>query len=339
MPPRRRSQDLGSVEVNSIRVNPLNQWRYLLSRQQPGVTSWPKSSTILCWWCCHSFSHVPAFLPVECDLRTSTLVFTGNFCSWNCVKRYVVSLQRHRHVVPPGAYYIGLLAYLTSGARMHCHDREMHELGLCDCVSSYAPVALSPDRECLKAFGGHLSIEDYRQGFQCITDYQRVQMCMERVRRLELQLQKNGAQEQQKWGFRYLTYNGPSAANEHNVSVLPLTNRVVNDRRSLVLTGFDPSHHQPVPMAPNDTTTRRGSSTSRRGSSSTSTTSRRATAVPLPRAQPQQHLQHGPSSTPRVACNEEQAYMTRSLRGYGNLLTCMNITVEQQPPPPKPFRP
>jgi hypothetical protein len=231
---------LNSVEINKIKVSPLSEWKYLLSRTPPARSTWPRSSSLLCWWCCHAFAHVPAFLPVSVDInaatREGTFVFTGNFCSWNCVKRYALTLEHHKKA-PEGCHYIGILAYLTVCRGQPCEGKAMHDLGLCDCLIAYRGVKAAPGREVLQAFGGSCTIEQYRENFHHITDYESVQRNFGSVDQL-LSVKRAALESPHSkyWGFHYLHYTGPDTSFTTFVNILPLTNRTF-DKKTLVTTG------------------------------------------------------------------------------------------------------
>ena len=229
---------LNSVEINKIKVTPLSEWNYLLTQTPPMSCAWPQSSALLCWWCCHSFSNVPAYLPVKVDLKREkgTFVFTGNFCSWNCVKGYALRLEKN-HKTPSGCYYIGLLAFLTASSPIVCQDDVNHDLGLCDCLQTYKGVHLPLGKEVLQSFGGTIGIQEYRHGFHIIGDYNVIRRTFSTVQDVTRVAQAAQKTKNAKfWGFQYLHYAGPDASYTTFVNVLPLTNRTF-DKRMLVTTG------------------------------------------------------------------------------------------------------
>lgn len=112
---------------------------------------------VLCWNCCHPFDNIPAYLPIAKARREDPLVLTGYFCSWDCVKAYAVGQRK-------SLSYIGLLAYLTYYKPTHC--RHVRECTCLEAARRYVPIA--PPKELLQAFGGPMSIEEYRKGFWII---------------------------------------------------------------------------------------------------------------------------------------------------------------------------
>ncbi len=359
---------LNCVEVNKIQVTPLSEWKYLIAKVPLLNTQWPLSSDKLCWWCCHRFPNIPAFLPVSVDIDvkngTGTLIFTGNFCSWNCVKRYAWTLDKNNKM-PDGCHYIGLLAYITVSKGNPCDGQEMHELGLCDCLLSYKGVSLPPNRECLESFGGNVSIDTYRQGFHAIREYGCIERNFSVIDIDSVQSFARKSPHLKYWGFKYLHYAGPDASYTTVVNVLPLTNRTF-DKKTLVTTGNEMAHaHLPTSTATTTTTTTQQQGKKKkpsknpppprpngRGIGNRRNNTNKANHLPLPLS-----LNSSSSSSPPshridqigaatslagsesvmsdeqvLSCNDEQMFYTNSLRGYGNILTSMGIEISRPGP-------
>ena len=356
---------LNSVEIKKIRVTPLSEWTFLLKRSSHvAESSWPKTSTCCCWWCASSFTNVPAFLPVDVKIDIARglgrFVFAGNFCSWNCVKRYAIDLES-RKKLPPGCFYIGLLAYLTASKPMMCDDIRCHDLGLCDCVENYKGVSLPMGREVLESFGGSVGIDEYRRDFHIIHDYERVQKNFAGVEGLvQLKERASYSKNNKFWGFSFLNYQGPDASYTTFVNILPLTNRTF-DKKTLVTTGNETNG------ADTHTLTRKGEASTRTNNNGKNKAAPRGSKVnhrnrsnksssqPVALSsvsdikeeqEPPLSSDAGPfnpsafrqSSRPLMtteqvlACNDEQQFYTNSLRGYGNILTSMGIDVSRPPP-------
>lgn len=131
---------------------------------------WPSQSDKLCWYCCHPFDNVPALLPRL--MKSNVFEFTGNFCSWNCVKAYASNLGSRK---PKGSEYIGLFAYLTVHRPQHCHVALQlpHPLD-CQCLDRHHVLGYPGVPHDLQAFGGMLSITDFRRGFSHIRSLKHV---------------------------------------------------------------------------------------------------------------------------------------------------------------------
>lgn len=131
---------------------------------------WPSHSDKLCWYCCHPFDNVPALLPRL--LKSNVFEFTGNFCSWNCVKAYCRHLGSTK---PRGSEYIGIFAYLTVHRPQHCHvPLSFPHPGDCECLNHHHVLDYPGVPHDLQAFGGVLSIAEFRRGFAHIRSLQDV---------------------------------------------------------------------------------------------------------------------------------------------------------------------
>ena len=101
---------------------------------------WPKSTTTLCYHCCHKFKGKPLSMPVKYSQKSGVFEVFGVFCSWGCMKTYNTesndSIRGYRNN----------LIFL------------LHE----KMTKSFTDIKSAPPRLALKTFGGKLSIEDFR---------------------------------------------------------------------------------------------------------------------------------------------------------------------------------
>ena len=95
-----------------------------------------------CWHCCHPFDGPPLPLPTKYDGKLGVFHVTGTFCSWACVKTYNLdSASYMRHV---NTTIITLFHQkCTGGPRTQ-------------------GIRPAPPRLALKAFGGSMTIEEFR---------------------------------------------------------------------------------------------------------------------------------------------------------------------------------
>jgi hypothetical protein len=105
--------------------------------------TWPEKTSICCWWCCHQFTNSPCTLPVKYDPLRKRFTFAGVFCSWNCTKAY--NLERNDYAMYNRSQLITLLV------------QQMH--GICSAIN----IKTAPPRQCLKMFGGYMSIDEFRE--------------------------------------------------------------------------------------------------------------------------------------------------------------------------------
>ena len=95
----------------------------------------------LCWWCCHEFPGETLHLPYKHDPLRNKFQTTGTFCSWGCMKSF--ALDRY------GTNHGGIMCMNILSMRKQMTG----ELGR---------VTKAPDRYALKAFGGTMTIEEFR---------------------------------------------------------------------------------------------------------------------------------------------------------------------------------
>lgn len=108
----------------------------------------------LCWWCCHTFQScvenkeftitAPRFMKKTND--GVKFITEGYFCSYNCAKSYTKKFI--------GANKVYLLSYMC--ATIHKH---------------FDTIVYAPPRECLKSFGGHMDIIQFRENFKTLDTF------------------------------------------------------------------------------------------------------------------------------------------------------------------------
>lgn len=102
---------------------------------------WPATTATLCWYCCHPFDTQPLPMPIRYDDRRDLFHVVGSFCSWGCMKTYNLdSCSYMRHV---NSTFITLF-----------HKR---------CTGKLQGIRPSPPRLALEAFGGTMSIDEFRR--------------------------------------------------------------------------------------------------------------------------------------------------------------------------------
>tara|TARA_B110001469_G_C9598897_1_gene297503 strand:+ start:68 stop:1153 length:1086 start_codon:yes stop_codon:yes gene_type:complete len=117
------------------------------------IDEWPVRTDISCWWCCHSFESVPIGLPNKCVKSKFSVI--GCFCSFNCAAAYNNSMNDNHEWERES-----LLKHL---------QRKM-------CNMPAARIIPAPDKEVLMAFGGTVSISDYRDNLKCCKKQYRLVM-------------------------------------------------------------------------------------------------------------------------------------------------------------------
>lgn len=103
---------------------------------------WPEKTSILCWQCAHPFETKPVPLATKYDPRLNVFHVMGAFCSWNCVKQFCKTCR------PCG----------NSGV-----DDMVLSLFYKRCTKRIDSIVSAPPRFLLEAFGGHMTIDEYRR--------------------------------------------------------------------------------------------------------------------------------------------------------------------------------
>lgn len=106
-----------------------------------------------CYNCHHHFNNKPFFLPIEYNLELKKFKITGNFCSPNCVKSYAINSK----VYSTRLYLIGQMYRQLFGPRYI--------------------IKPAPPIQCLKEYGGTLTIEEYRKYFDTDKIYMLKNIC------------------------------------------------------------------------------------------------------------------------------------------------------------------
>lgn len=104
------------------------------------VHSIPKEH-VLCWHCCHSFDGLGFELPIAYDERRDTFKTLGRFCSFSCCKAY---------------------NYDTAAGRKDGDRSNLLSLMKKKITGKLTPTIPAPPRCCLRAFGGTMTIEEFR---------------------------------------------------------------------------------------------------------------------------------------------------------------------------------
>lgn len=95
---------------------------------------------IHCFWCCHQFDNSPVFMPY--NLKGDVFIVKGIFCSFECCFSYMSDQSRYYKNI----HLLKYMYYLYTGKKFF---RES--------------LKKAPEKECLKIFGGPLTIEEFRK--------------------------------------------------------------------------------------------------------------------------------------------------------------------------------
>jgi hypothetical protein len=127
-----------SVESETKSVGPININK--INIYNVNITEKTK-----CWWCKHSFITPNLGLPEY--YNDGTFYCSGNFCSWECMKSHNIDLNDGKWSYRESL--INLMYYSTYG--------------------TFKKINYAPSWLILEDFGGHLSINKFRENFEPIT--------------------------------------------------------------------------------------------------------------------------------------------------------------------------
>jgi hypothetical protein len=105
-------------------------------------TEWPKRSETLCWYCCHPFDSRPLPMPIRYDDRRDTFECYGVYCSFSCVKAY--NRDCSKSITNRGTDSIAISLFKKR------------------LIGKYERISTAPPRHFLQAFGGSMTIEEFR---------------------------------------------------------------------------------------------------------------------------------------------------------------------------------
>jgi hypothetical protein len=133
--------------------------------------SWPMTSPYACWYCCHSFDNTPVGIPAI--LTNYVFRCYGNFCSYNCAKRYLCPLKDDEDD----------MASMQSSNDIFKGDDQGEKLQLLELLYHLEtdadmdePIKTAPRRLILKMFGGTKTIDEFRKSFKTNTTYHTFKM-------------------------------------------------------------------------------------------------------------------------------------------------------------------
>ncbi len=98
---------------------------------------------ICCWWCCHDIKERDIPMPYKYDDMRKKFHTTGHFCSWSCVKAYILDKN-----------------ICTAKSSEMCQVLTLFRKNTEGKITRTMPA---PSRFLLKMFGGPLSIEEFRK--------------------------------------------------------------------------------------------------------------------------------------------------------------------------------
>lgn len=95
-----------------------------------------------CWHCCHSYGETPLPMPIDYDDRRRMYTVSGCFCSFACMSAYAQTSRMYSATGKRGMAIFQLWRDVTK--------------------SSSPRIPKAPPRQFLDMFGGHMSIDEFR---------------------------------------------------------------------------------------------------------------------------------------------------------------------------------
>ena len=95
-----------------------------------------------CWWCTYAVKNKALSLPITYDRRQTKFICNGHFCGWECMKAY------NFYENASGKEYRSSLITMMYQSMSSQTKR----------------ISIAPPRQCLKIYGGKMTIDEFRKG-------------------------------------------------------------------------------------------------------------------------------------------------------------------------------
>lgn len=96
----------------------------------------------LCWHCCHAWEGNSIPFPIRHDDKLGKFKVVGQFCSWQCVKGY-------------NRDYVANIRHSINDVNIRYYRKKL--------TGNTVPISAAPPRAFLKAFGGQMTIDEFRR--------------------------------------------------------------------------------------------------------------------------------------------------------------------------------
>lgn len=128
--------------------------------------AWPLYSPYACYYCSHTFETTPVGIPYA--IINDVFMCYGNFCSYNCAKRYLCPKHDDDDDMACIQTYCDVYVGDEQGEKLQLLELLYHIE--CD-IPIDQSIKPAPKRLVLKLFGGSKSIEEYRSSFNTNTTF------------------------------------------------------------------------------------------------------------------------------------------------------------------------
>lgn len=114
--------------------------------------TWPSSTNIWCFWCCHSFTTPPVAIPLS--YTNKTFHVTGCYCSFECSVSHLFSNNIIHENEKWNSYNL-----------LHILRKKLIKENI------FEKIEFAPPKETLQVFGGNMTIEEFRNSYTNTRQY------------------------------------------------------------------------------------------------------------------------------------------------------------------------
>lgn len=139
---------------------------------------WIDKTGISCWWCCHEFDTVPWGMPLRYKDTIKKFSVTGCFCSAACMLAWYYSSKYK--------------------AKLEVYSLIKHMYTKLTGASLQDKITPAPPRECLRKFGGELSIDEFRNATHNMKAYKMIEYPMIVIKEFIEEIDLNNLKVQNK---------------------------------------------------------------------------------------------------------------------------------------------
>jgi hypothetical protein len=140
---------LNNIKINTSEINVIYD---KIPKQFTTISNWKKITNIRCWYCTLKFKNTPWFIIENINYTPDGNIYDifGNFCSVGCLQGYVnVNYDKRKN--------FDIFKSIQKLYKIF-YNKNINE------------IISSPDKSCLKIYGGELEILDYQKQIQIINN-------------------------------------------------------------------------------------------------------------------------------------------------------------------------
>lgn len=168
---------------------------------------------VACWWCTYTFNNIPCFIPDK--YSSDTFYVFGCFCSFNCAMAYNLGLGDYK--VSERTSLIRKLYYTLKGTN--------------------DDIPIAPQREILTKFGGHVTIEEFRNVSNIINRDYKLKLpplinliaCVEEIK-------KDHSSDDETQETKVTKVSGQNMLSANDKNIIPVKKKILHntDRQDII---------------------------------------------------------------------------------------------------------